>query len=250
MNNLIFRIVLAFFLLTAGCKKKDDTPKNVIFGLTADSSSVRADGTTTIHITCQLNGEATADRRNILFKLNGGTFAANPVVSDTTLLQAAGFINNTLVATVAVTVPQSPGSLIVSAQPALPGLPNTTYVIRDTITLYPSVPAFLRLAASNSGINSNAGSEVTFTGTLYNADTGKVSLNYRVKFEDILDDQGSAGGMFRGTDSLSNASSQVSTIYAAGGYSVGTRIHIRCTLLDSLGNKTPKVDSAYIYINK
>lgn len=248
MKTRILFIVPALLLLVYNCSKKTPDPvKNVIFGLTADSIKAPADGTTIIHINCQLNGEATLDRSSILFKSNVGDFVGS---NDTTLVQAAQFINNTLVASVALTVPQTPGILVITAQPSLPGVPYSTYIISDTITIYPSVPVTLQLVPSNSGINSSYGSEVTFTGTLYNVDTGKVSLNYRVKFEDFLDGETSAGGAYRATDSLSDTSSQVSTIYSTGAYALGTRIHIRCTLLDSAGNKTPIADSAYIYINK
>jgi hypothetical protein len=250
-NNFGFKIFISALLFSAflSCNKDNNaTDVNTIINrLTTDSTSILADGVSLVHITCYLDSNATPDRFGVLFKINTGTFVGS---NDTTIVTQAQFIGKSLVATAVITAPQVPGSMIISAQPNLPNVQDNNYIQRDTIPIYPSIPDSISLTSSNSGINSNYGSEVTFTGTLFNQFGNKVSFGYKVEFGDSLIGSIPAFGNWRSIVDTVNSNSLVTAIYSTGSYTVGTPILISCTLLNSSGSPTDTIGITKIFINK
>lgn len=251
------KIVTGFviFLMTAACNKLNNSTSvgNVIHSLKTDSSQTLADGTGLVHVSVILDSLATSDRSGVLFRLNTGNFAGTAAANaaDTTEVVQAQFVGNSLVASAVVQVPQTPGWLIISAQPNVTQMMNNNnYILKDSVRLLPSVPDSVYLTASSAGIASNYGSQVTLTGVLFNSLRGKVSLGYSVAFGDSLQGPVYAGGYWVSMVDTSNATSQVSGIYSIGPGSVGTPITITCTVLDSTGKKTSVSGSTLIYINK
>jgi hypothetical protein len=237
---LIF--LLSLPLLLSNCSKKNDASiNNVIFNLTFDKSTAVADGTTIINVSCQLDTDATADRRNIKFTTSAGTFINSP--KDTTSLsQLATFVNHQLIATVKLQVPQTAATITVTAQPDISQQINNNYVLTKTITISPSVPATLVLNSSLPAIGSGYGSESAITGTLTNSAGGKVSLGNTVTFQDFINGT-PANGTFRSSVDTTSAASQVSTNYSIGSATSGSKIAI----IGSVKNTTIK-DTIYLIV--
>jgi hypothetical protein len=254
MKNKL-KIIFSFLLFSAACSKFNNSTDagSVIYNLRSDSTSIIADGTSLLHFSVNLDSMATTDHLGVQFKINIGNFPGGPANAvDTVELVQAQFIGKSLIATAVVQVPQTPGTLIISAQPNLPQIQNKVdYILKDTVQIVPSVPDTIILVGSNAGIASNYGSQVTFTGYLYNSALGKVSLGNKVLFADSLLTSVSANGYWTNVIDTSNASSQVSGIYSIGPGTTGTPIQITCTLLDPVtGAKTSISGKTIIYINK
>lgn len=276
-------ILALLFSIGAGCSKVDNSTSvsDVIYNLRTDSTTILADGTSLVHVSVELDSMATTDRLGVLFKINTGNFAGATggggasggaggaggagggagaggagsggasSAADTTEIIQAQFIGKSLVATAVIQVPQMPGLLIISAQPSVPTVQDyNRYILKDTVQLLPSAPDTIILTSSSVGIASNFGSQVTITGALYNSAFGKVSLNYKVSFQDSLAGPISAGGYWTSIVDTSNVLSQVSAVYSFGPSTVGTPIYLSCTLLDPTGAKTPVEGKTTIYINK
>jgi hypothetical protein len=252
MKNKI-AILFILFMYAMACSKLNNSTSagSVIYNLRSDSTTVMADGTSLIHFSVNLDSLATTDHLGVQFKINVGNFAGGPA-ADTTETVQAQFIGKSLIATAVVQVPQKPGLLIISAQPNLLQVQNNSaYILTDSVQLVPSVPDTIILVGSNAGIASNYGSQVTFTGYLYNSALGKVSLGYKVNFADSLTSSVPANGYWTNIVDTSNALSQVTAIYSAGPGTIGTPIQITCTFVDPVsGAKTSVSGKAIIYINK
>ena len=122
-------IYFLFLISGTRCTKiyNSTAQSDVIYNLKVDKSSVLADGTSQLHISCSLDSMATPDKQGILFKIDSGKFLPG---GDTILIQPAQFVGQSLVANAVVQVPQTPGILIISAQPNLPGTQNNNYIKR------------------------------------------------------------------------------------------------------------------------
>ncbi len=229
-----------------GCSKKNDTSiGNTIFNLRSDQDSVLADGAKLVNLTCELNPDATVDRRNILFKTTGGQFLES---KDTTVEVKAQFVDQKLIAKAIFQVSQSPGVVIISAQPNLPDQKNNNYVLKDTIFLVPSIPASLKLSANAPAVIAGYLSEVTITGQLANNAGSNVSLGNHVLFEEIVAGSATAIGTFRAINASSNKDGQVSAIYSIGAASAGAKVLLRCTLLRDNGARTDTLDNLALNI--
>jgi len=227
------------------CSKKNDASlNNVIFNLNFTPTTAVADGTTIITVTCQLDTDATSDRRNILFTTNAGTFTSTP--KDTSSLsQLAAFVNHQLIATVRLQVPQKAGTITITAQPDISQQINNNYILSKTLTIASSDPANLVLSSNVAGIGSEYANEALITGVLTNKYGGKVSLGNKVVFQDFYNGS-PANGNFRSTVDTTSANSQVITNYSIGNnVPVNGKIAIVCSV-----NNFAIKDTIYLIVNK
>jgi hypothetical protein len=82
------------------------------------------------------------------------------------------------------------------------------------------------------------------------ASGGRVSIGAQVRFEDIFPGGAPAGGNFTTTQGFSNASSQVSTIYAAPLLNIGVTIGIVGSIIDPATGNKGNADTIWLTINK
>ncbi|MRG47449.1 hypothetical protein GFS24_20175 [Chitinophaga sp. SYP-B3965] len=237
------KYILPFLLvLVAGCQK-DLLTTDFIRQLNVPDQDIPADGTTIITITAELNPDAIASARNVIFKTSKGSFIDG---KDGAITKKAEFENEKLIARVQFKAPTSIGKIIIQAEIDMPE-EKRDYIVSDSITAIPSQPDKLQLFASAFGVMINFGNEITVSGTLENKEGGGVSSGNKILLEDFYVDNGTpVNGRFRDAKLSTSGTSQVSAIYSPGFIDIGKKIWIIGTVLDAAGNRTPMKDTVLI----
>ncbi|MBU1819980.1 MAG: hypothetical protein KKG00_00520 [Bacteroidetes bacterium] len=239
-----FLIIATLFIIICGCEDVKDSDVFDDFLLT--SKEVPADGQSTIQVSVNIKEVASSDRRNFIFSTTSGSFTGSGTSKFTAKAEYEAGI---LKAKAILKAPIAPGLFTVTVQPEFDS-PIREFVLSQTVTATPSVPASIDLETSGFGIISNFASEILLTGLLKNASGKNVSKGTEVLFEDKLLDGSPAGGRFRNQQRITLDSSKVSTKYSAAAYPVGTTIVIHCTMLDANRQKTAIKDEKLITINQ
>lgn len=218
------RTILTLIYMVTACNPEVETG-DVLTEFTASAESVPADGQSAIDFTVRLSDEASTDRRNILFKTSGGSFAGK---KEQTV--KATYVNGELVAKATLKAPIAAGDFVVTAEPEFDS-PVSDFKVEKTIPTTLSTPSQIKWETSGTGIAANAGSEVKLSGVLLNSSGKWVSQNTPVIFEDLVGTN-AAGGIFRNASTLSSDSSTVSAYYTAGALPPSTVITIRAKTQD------------------
>lgn len=238
-------IVFSVIVSLISCKKETIATDKLINSLLVSPKIVEANGTSIVSVTCQLNSDATSDKREVIFKTTAGQFVEN---KEQKIVKKAEFENEKLIVKTDILVPMQAGTLTITAEPNLPDIIED-YIATDSVSLIESVPVSIKVSNSSFFVwNNDLKSEVTITGTLFNSSGKKVSMGNNVIGEDYFENNMPVGGRFRETFLSSNSDSKVSTIYTPGNVPVGSNIFIKLTLLDDLGVKTNIRDSVLITI--
>jgi len=244
MTTILKILPAVAVIMLSGCKKDLITEKDVFNSLQLSRTTAVGDGSQTVGIVCEINPDATEDKLEFVLRTTLGVFTEN---KDVKLVKKPEFKNGKLVIETTAQVPQNSGTMVISVEPNQP-LDVRDFIIKDSVIVSKSVPFALKLQPSVLGIGSNLLSEVLVTGVLNNANGGKVSAGYKVKFEDKLVNGAPANGRFREQAVSSNAESKVSTYYGSVGQSIGTDIWIKASVLDDAGNSIQPADSVLIRI--
>lgn len=233
-------------MLFASCGKKIDT-NDVLESLSLSTTTVNADGSSTVEITAVLNSAASADKRNVVITATGGDLVGG---TSGKLIVPATFVNGQLVGKSNWKAPMSKGEITITAK-AEAQSPNGDYQLMEKITALHVDPASISLETSSFGIGANFTTTDTLIGIL-SAYNKKVSTGARVSFEDFLMTVPvtSANGRFRFEQLSSDANSQVKGLYSADNHPIGTHIYIECAVLNPDGTKTTKRDTVIITVNQ
>lgn len=246
MNQLLKILAAGLLVVLWGCKKDIVAEKDVFNSLQLSRTTAVGDGSQTVSIVCEINPDATEDKLEFILRTSMGQFTEN---KDSKLVKKPEFKNGKLVIEATAQVPQNSGTMVISVEPNQP-YDTRDFIIKDSVIVSKSVPATMKLQPSVLGIGSNLLSEVLVTGLLSNANGGKVSTGYKVRFEDkLLNGGGPANGRFREQATSSNAESKVSTYYGSVGQPIGTDIWIKASVLDDAGNSILPADSVLVRIN-
>jgi hypothetical protein len=238
-------VYLIILLIVTGCRKDKIELSEVFTEIDFSKEVVEADGQSTVTATVKLKEDASPDRRNVVFKITGGTFLAT---SNEKATIRAEYEGGELLAKVKFRPSTVPGTITVSAEPEFDNQ-SQDFVISKTISSTKSVPESLKLETSGFAISSNFSTEVLLTASLRNKDNRYVSKGYKILFDDELSVGTKAMGRYRFLQSETLDSSKVTVKYAAAGFPIGTNIKIRCTLLDAEGKRTAVRDSLFLTIN-
>jgi len=231
-------IALSFF----SCNKSK--LGDVISDLQFSTRSVVADGASKITISVVLNGNADSAKRNILFSASNGSFLNG---NDSSISEKAVFVNSQLIAKVTYQPPLKAQTVYFVVQPNQSSASNVS--LRDSLVIGPSLPAKIALTKSSFAVGYGFTSEDTMTAKLTNSAGNPVSLGTKVTFKNYYPGGAAFIGSYRMTDSISNASSEVSTIYSPGFVvPVGSDFYFKVTVLDSSGNPTKIADSTLITV--
>lgn len=243
MNTIYYLAILT--VLFYGCKKTPVTTEQIVKNLTVTPKNADADGTSVIDVSCELNSDATSDRKEILFKISSGMFAEN---KDQKIIKKAEFENGVLLVRTQIVVPQRAGKIIITAEPNNAEL-KQDYILKDSVILLRSNAATIKAETDSFAVSSNFKSDVQITGVLLNGNGRKVSNGTRVLFEDFFAGGNPVSGRYRNVSASSNSDSKVFCTYSPGYVPVGSNIYIKITVLDDAGNKTNIRDSVFINVN-
>jgi hypothetical protein len=228
--------LLSLFLVLA-CKKQAVPVDKVIYGLQISNTSPLADGTTILNISVFIDSLADSDEKNVIFTCSSGSFLPS---KDTTMTQAANYINGQLVAAVQFQVPFTPGTVYIRAIPANQNQ-FVNYQILDSISILPSYPATLTLLPSLLGIKSGFGNEITLTATLKNSAGNDVSTGEMVLFEQYIINNSPDTGAFRTQRDTTDITSTATASYTAGNIPAGSTVYLRATYIDPFGNPSTTI---------
>lgn len=243
MKQLI--IILTAGIVLSSCKKEAKEADTFYTDFKLDKTEALADGKTIVTATLEVK-DASSDRQNVVFKASSGTFKDS---GKDTYTAKPEYESGKLIARAQYKVPSSVQTVTITAKPEYDS-PLAEYEVQALLSLKASEPKTLVLQTSSYGIAANYLNEVNISGTLKNEDKKPVSEGYNVQFEDLLANDGPAGGKFRLQRSTTGDSSNVRTLYAAPAYSIGTTIKIKCTLLDAAGVKTGTFDTITLTVNQ
>ncbi len=239
-------IIIAIYLILFSSCKKVPSIDEVLTDLKISQSEVLADGQSTVSISVVLSDKSSTDRRSVIFTTSSGIFTSS---GSNKYTSKAEFENGILLAKATLRSSTEPGTIKVSVKPEFDS-PLNEYILTASIIAKPSVPVSIKLEPSSFGIASNFLNEVQITGILKNSDGKFVSKGNNVLFENLLLSGISANGHFRNLQPTTSDSSKVGGYYSANLYPIGTKIKIKCTVLDSNGQRTIISDSLLLTINQ
>ncbi|NID13503.1 hypothetical protein [Fibrivirga algicola] len=226
---LTYLLTLSLLLLT--CKPDELLTANLISEMTVSSSTVTADGASTVTVSAFLNPNIDSDKRTVVFQTTGGSYAE---AKDGRTTKAAEFVDGRLVASVTLLAPivASPTSLTVAAEMAYAEL-RRDYIARQVISVLPSLPEKLQLTANTLGALSGFRGDVVLTARLLNKDGRAPSRGTEVEFSDLMPNgTTSANGRFRTGNTLktSDNTGQVIAYYSPGEFVAATDVILRATV--------------------
>jgi hypothetical protein len=232
-----------FSVILFSCKKDGVDAKEMIPALWLSENTVDADGSTTITITAKVIPDSDPSRRTVVFKTSSGDFVGG---KDGTFSKKAELDGDSLVAQAQIKAPSKAGTVFISVKIDLPNEVKE-YWVRDSLIAINSPGDSIKLTASSFGVMINFGSDVTITGTIFNK-TKKhtASSGILVRLTDYYDGGGVVNGRFGEKQLTSNGNSQISTNYSPGFVSVGEKIWIRATIMNSDNSSTSFKDSVFV----
>ena len=240
--RIILLIGLLFF---TSCEKQNIDASDVISDLSLIPVTIEADGSSMISISVKLNKEAEVSKRKVVFETSSGSFASTNTKTATI---EATYEQGLLVARTSIKAPTSPGVMFVTARTEYRSLYND-FIAKGSITIMPSVPVSIKAEPSSFGVRTDFLGEVEISGILKNANGRNVSTGSKVVFEDYFPGQNvSANGRYRLIQVSSDENSRVNVLYSPGHVTPGTPVFVKCTLLDSAGNKTNIKDSVLLTV--
>lgn len=245
MRKLTLLCLGLWTLAVTGCRK-DDLPITDVFSEIAfDKTQIEADGQSTFNAAVELQGDVSADRRNVVFKVSGGTFVAGGTVKITA---KAEYEQGKLIAKTAIKTSTNPSTITVTVEPEYDSRAQTFQLSKSLVSTR-SEPKSIKIESSVYGIASNFFTEALLTVSLKNADGKFVSSGYKILIEDELGIGMTAMGRYRRLLTETADSSKVTGFYSCPAYPISTNIKIRATLLDANGTKTSLKDSLFLTTN-
>jgi hypothetical protein len=240
------KLILFFLIVSMSSCTKDTDLDEVFTNFTFSTHEVPADGQSTVNVSVELTKNSSEDRRSVIFKTSSGVFTSS---STQTAIVKAEYENGHIVAKTTLKVSTRPGDIVLSVRPEYDS-PVDEFTLQNTIIAVPSVASSIQLESSALGIASNHLTEVKVIGTLKNSSEKFVSEGHKVIFQDFLSNGLPANGGFRDIHTVTGSDSTVSSYYSIGQYPIGTRIEIRCTILDYNDIPTSITDSVFLTINQ
>lgn len=225
---------LVLILTLAGCKKIEIDNSEVIESMKISPLEIDADGTSLIDIFVTINKNAEAAKRKLVVESSSGVFPGNNLKNITI---EAVYEGGELIARTKLRAPSGPGKVYISARPEIRNA-FSDFILKDSITANPSVPASITVSASSFGVQTAYVGEVLITGHLRNGNGKNVSTGYKVQFSDFYVSGGAVGGRFRAIQNASDDNSRVSAYYSPGPVAPGTNIYVWVTVLNATGNPT------------
>ncbi len=242
-----FAFLLLIIIFSISCENEQDIEiGDVLIALNSDKENIEADGSSTVRITCEINPNATIDRREVKFEISSGKFVG---ADGNYLIKKSEFIEGRLLAIIDVQAPMSGTEIKISAQPNLPDLKNNYYILNHTIALSKSTPSTLTLNSDASTVKTGYRKEVFITALFSNSTGKKVSLGNNADFKDVWEDGSPANGIFRILNKSSDIESTIKIAYSIGETPIQeSKVKIIGTVLNDNGSHSSIIDSLFLTI--
>lgn len=245
MKKLI--VASLMLALLEGCKPEPITRDEVISNFIISNRTPMADGNTVVYLTVNLNNQADVGKTSVIFETNYGHFQTTANVDTLVTQQASYQADGSLLASIGLKIPATAGTFKVSVRPA-----TTTniqnYILSDSFTSQPSVPAKITLTPSAFVVKANYGSEINLSAILKNSIGNNVSTGMKVVFQDFYANGLPVSGQFRALKDTTDITSSVSATYTPGAISPNQQITIRCSYVDKTGKITGTNDACLINV--
>jgi len=246
MKKNIYYPMMLFSVLATACVEDEAPAISDVITMKLSKSEVKADGSSTVKVTLELNADTDPTLRTVVVKSTGGSFVDG---EGTKISTKAIKRNEKVLAEVFWRAPASSGKVGIWAEPELPEF-GGLYVVSDTIAVVASPPKTISLTADAFSVYTHFDSELTLSGRLRNEEGNGVDKGTKVQLMDYFEDfGGSPGGSFRAESLSSDGESKFSAIYSPGAISPDQYIWLVATALDAAGNELENVkDSLKVYV--
>ncbi len=244
MKNIVLYFLVSFSLVC--CREVDDVvPQSEVLVLKSSKNTILADGSSVITFTADINDDASAEFREVIFQTESGFFVDN---GESSIVVSAEKLNRDLKAEVQLRAPASMGDFNVAAEVDIQDLKG---VYKDSVTIVvdTSVVTRIELAVDSFHVQNNFDGELRITAKLFNEFGGGVTAGTKVAFVDLFEDMATVvGGFYREENLSSNQSSEVSTIYSPGVVDDNQFIYIRGCVLEQNGDLTAICDKVKVFV--
>jgi hypothetical protein len=241
-NHILILACIGAIVLAHSCQKT--VPAQDVISIHASSMRVSADGGSMDTLYADLPVNALAADRAVSFQASSGLFA-NGFDTMTVIANRTDIDKGKITAVLTWKASLRIGlDTIVAATNTIPQVIDTL-----TLNLIASAPDSISLTPSSFTALDTFGTQITIMGTLFNSKGGMVSQGTEILFSaaDTASPYSSMG-MFRPQISISNDTSQVSTIYSPGLVPHMTYILLKASVLGPNGNTIAPSASTLIYV--
>src|SRR5258708_25709636 len=175
------KVLLLSLLILTGCPK-DAEVGDAIHDMKLSTTNIQADGQSTIDVSVVLSADASADRRNVIFKCTRGMFTTASKTEETV---KALYIEGVLTAKNTWKTSLSPGDVTITVEPEF-NSSTRDFRLSATITVTRSEAQTVTVDPSSFKVAPDLGSEVTITAKYVNANGASVSRGTKILSVDQL----------------------------------------------------------------